>query len=198
MYFLISTWLLFKYQEWRCGQKFCNWIHSKKNLHHLVLKSNFLDCEICQKGWWASKNNNKVILKTFPDFQESRRDKNQTFPWEVWLTGLTRSLASIFCPPRNHSTSMPSYDSSHSKVAVSPAVTVTSFRGRSSPMERAEEEEGEEEEEEEEEDMVTGTSWTPWDDLMLFPVTKFVKQQRVEFLFVQSESSLSLQITHLK
>lgn len=33
---------------------------------------------------------------------------------------------------------------------------------------------------------------------MLFPVTKFVKQQRVEFLFVQSESSLSLQITHLK
>ncbi|KAF3843839.1 hypothetical protein F7725_002688, partial [Dissostichus mawsoni] len=42
---------------------------------------------------------------------------------------LTLSLASIFFPPRNQSTAMPSYDSSLSKVAVSPAVTVTSFRG---------------------------------------------------------------------
>lgn len=72
------------------------------------------------------------------------------------LTGLTRSLASIFCPPRNHSTEMPSYDSSHSKVAVSPAVTVTSVRGRISPMDRAEEEE--------DEDMVNrGTSMHLWD-----------------------------------
>lgn len=51
---------------------------------------------------------------------------------------LTRSLASILCPPRNHSTAMPSYDSSHSKMAVSPAVTVTSFRGWTSVMDRAE------------------------------------------------------------
>lgn len=36
---------------------------------------------------------------------------------------------------------MSSYDSSHSKVAVSPAVTVTSVRGRINPMDRAEQEE---------------------------------------------------------
>lgn len=54
---------------------------------------------------------------------------------------LTLSLASIFWPPRNHSTTMSSYDSSHSKVAVSPAVTVTSVRGCISPMDRAAQEE---------------------------------------------------------
>lgn len=50
---------------------------------------------------------------------------------------LTLSLGSSFVSPRNHSTAMPSYDSSHSKVAVSPAVTVTSFRGLWRPITRA-------------------------------------------------------------
>lgn len=101
---------------------------------------------------------------------------------------LTRSLASIFCPPRNHSTAMSSYDSSHSKVAVSPAVTVTSFRGRISPMDRAEQEE----------DMVnreasTGLATGPPELIWgLFHVRKFVKHQRVVLLLLHSENSLPL------
>lgn len=54
---------------------------------------------------------------------------------------LTLSLGSIFVDPTNHSTGISSYESSQSKVAVSPAVTVTSRRGRRRPIVRAWEEE---------------------------------------------------------
>lgn len=54
---------------------------------------------------------------------------------------LTLSLGSIFVEPTNHSTGISSYESSQSKVAVSPAVTVTSRRGRRRPIVRALEEE---------------------------------------------------------
>ena len=107
----------------------------------------------------------------------------------IWLT---RSLASIFCPPRNHSTAMPSYDSSHSKVAVSPAVTVTSFRGRIRPMDRAGEKE--------EDDVVKWTSrhlsdhWMSRADLRFGSCQGVCEVTEVVLLLLQSKSSLSLQI----
>lgn len=170
-------------RQWKTAVRHCNKILSK-----IFFLSNHFEC-VQEKGWFnwinSMKTHSENESPAAPEIKLS--EFLSTFChrqiWDFFLgtfvvldvLWLTRSLASIFCPPRNQSTTMPSYDSSHSKVAVSPAVTVTSFRGCSSPMDRAEEEE---------EDMFRGMA-----GLRLFSVRKPVEQQKVMSLSLQSEGS---------